>query len=586
MQHLDVSAGTRRPVPVAGSSDDESTPDDARGPSSLEPLRSGSPDALVARGDDDPPDDAPEPGCPLLDDAAPGAPARRYPWSRLAAYYGRLFNAFGWRYVALVSLTYGINQGVGEALLFTAQKYYFLDDLKLTPARASQLDGFANIPWQIKAVYGMLSDAAPLWGGLHKAPYMIVAGATGVAAAAALWLMPIASWRPAALLLVLANWSIASPDVMVDGTTAEKSRDHPHLAADLQSLSWGSLYACATLANLGVGYAVAPAGLGARGTFGLCAVTSLAVLIPAAAGWLGDAPRPPRPARDPRRNDDRRRVFGCAAATCMCSVVIGSLEAFYTGPIAVVGSVTAALGLGLAFLLWHALKPISRDLSGAAVYIFLVGALQPSTEVLFAWYHDDGLKHGNCSRHCDDDDDCGWAHDRDYPCIEASYYSQMRAVGRFFGLVGVVLYNAYFSDWKYRDVFVGGHCVLFLANLLDYAWVRRANVSLGIDDRLFLLGVEMIQPVVARIANMPTFVLAAKVCPPDVEATLFALLMGLANFGAARTRRRGISAVWADLCGVGLRASSSLERHNRRGVGESRPFADFCSVGLRASPSL
>ena len=39
--------------------------------------------------------------------------------------------------------------------------------------------------------------------------YMIVAGATGVAAAAALWLMPIASWRPAALLLVLANWSIA-----------------------------------------------------------------------------------------------------------------------------------------------------------------------------------------------------------------------------------------------------------------------------------------------------------------------------------------------------------------------------------------
>ena len=297
---------------------------------------------------------------------------------------------------------------------------------------------------------------------------------------------------------------------MVDGTTAEKSRDHPHLAADLQSLSWGSLYACATLANLGVGYAVAPAGLGARGTFGLCAVTSLAVLIPAAAGWLGDAPRPPRPARDPRRNDDRRRVFGCAAATCMCSVVIGSLEAFYTGPIAVVGSVTAALGLGLAFLLWHALKPISRDLSGAAVYIFLVGALQPSTEVLFAWYHDDvrgpasreyprraaatprgrsassapakdprppprrrrdpprhirvcrrgvaatrpppqGLKHGNCSRHCDDDADCGWAHDRDYPCIEASYYSQMRAVGRFFGLVGVVLYNAYFSDWKHRS---------------------------------------------------------------------------------------------------------------------------------------
>jgi hypothetical protein len=31
---------------------------------------------------------------------------------------------------------------------------------------------------------------------------------------------------------------------------------------------------------------------------------------------------------------------------------------------------------------------------------------------------------------------------------------------------------------------------------------------------------------------MPSYVLAAKVCPAGVEATLFALLMGLSNFGS------------------------------------------------------
>ena len=108
----------------------------------------------------------------------------------------------------------------------------------------------------------------------------------------------------------------------------------------------------------------------------------------------------------------------------------------------------------------------------------------------------------------------------------------MRATARLFGLAGIVLYNAYLSDWSYRKVFVLGHCVTFGANLLDFVWVSRWNVSLGVDDRAFLLGLDVVQPVVSKIANMPSYVLAAKVCPAGVEATLFALLMGLSNFGS------------------------------------------------------
>ncbi|KAK7254132.1 hypothetical protein SO694_00008359 [Aureococcus anophagefferens] len=59
----------------------------------------------------------------------------RAPWTQLRCFYGRLGGAFGWRYVATVSLTYGVNQGVGEALLFGAQKYFFLGDLGLSAAR-------------------------------------------------------------------------------------------------------------------------------------------------------------------------------------------------------------------------------------------------------------------------------------------------------------------------------------------------------------------------------------------------------------------------------------------------------------------
>ena len=449
------------------------------------------------------------------------------PVGRVRAFYDRLSTTFSWRYVAIVSLVYGVNQGVGEACLFTAQKYYLFDDLKLTPSKYSKVDGFANIPWQVKALYGMVSDSFSIYG-LRKTPYIILASIGGIVSAASLWLARL-DYQTAAGLLLIANLSIASPDVMIDGTTAENSRKHPKLAADLQTLSWASLYGCAMVANLAVGELVKPSSIGARGVFGLLWLTSLAALLPACLGWLGE--RPSTVVHDSSK--DRKRVFACAFATCAVSVTVGSLQAFSSFSDFTQGVSTIILGVVLATTIHFLLKPVSRDLAGAAVYIFLSGALQPATDVMFAWFHADGKAHGNCATQCPPgNDECGWASERNYPCISPEYYAAMRATARLFGLAGIVLYNAYLSDWSYRKVFVLGHCVTFAANLLDFVWVSRWNVSLGLDDRAFLLGLDVVQPVVSKIANMPSYVLAAKVCPAGVEATLFALLMGLSNFGS------------------------------------------------------
>ena len=113
----------------------------------------------------------------LGNDEAPEQPTN--PIGRVQAFYERLSTTFSWRYVAIVSLVYGVNQGVGEACLFTAQKYYLFDDLRLTPARYSKVDGFANIPWQVKALYGMVSDSFSIYG-LRKTPYIILASIGGI----------------------------------------------------------------------------------------------------------------------------------------------------------------------------------------------------------------------------------------------------------------------------------------------------------------------------------------------------------------------------------------------------------------------
>ena len=115
-------------------------------------------------------------------------------------------------------------------------------------------------------------------------------------------------------------------------------------------------------------------------------LTSLAALLPACLGWLCE--RPSTVVHDSSK--DRTRVFACAFATCAVSVTVGSLQAFSTFSDNVQGVSTIVLGVLLATTIHSLLKPVSRDLAGAAVYIFLSGALQPATDVMFAWFHADG----------------------------------------------------------------------------------------------------------------------------------------------------------------------------------------------------
>ncbi len=69
--------------------------------------------------------------------------------------------------------------------------------------------------------------------------------------------------------------------------------------------------------------------------------------------------------------------------------------------------------------------------------------------------------------------------------------------------------------------------------------VTHANRSLGIDDHWFSLGDNLILTVMGEITFMPVLVLAARICPPGVEATLFALLMSVFNFAGLVSHELG-----------------------------------------------
>ena len=83
----------------------------------------------------------------------------------------------------------------------------------------------------------------------------------------------------------------------------------------------------------------------------------------------------------------------------------------------------------------------------------------------------------------------------------------------------------------YRSLFRATHIALTLINLMDFAWVSRINLLVGVPDAYLAVSYEVLEPLVRQVNTIPMFTLVAQLCPPGAEATTFALNMGLVEAG-------------------------------------------------------
>lgn len=111
-----------------------------------------------------------------------------------------------------------------------------------------------------------------------------------------------------------------------------------------------------------------------------------------------------------------------------------------------------------------------------------------------------------------------------------SFLGFISTVGSLTLLGTTAMYNAYFRDLPFRSMFFRIQLASAAVSLAEVVLVTRLNVLFGIGDRFFIFGDEILSDVVARLKHMPSLVLCAKICPPGIEGTMFALLMSIYNF--------------------------------------------------------
>lgn len=133
-----------------------------------------------------------------------------------------------------------------------AVNYLLKDTLKMTASQAAYFGAVTLLGWIIKPLWGMISDALPLFGYRRKS-YLILTSLI----ASVIWFMlgQIENYTITFLLTVftLSNFFYAFNDVVCDGLMVQTGKPHG-LTGKFQSWQWGAVYAAQIITSLAGGW--------------------------------------------------------------------------------------------------------------------------------------------------------------------------------------------------------------------------------------------------------------------------------------------------------------------------------------------
>jgi MFS family permease len=193
-------------------------------------------------------------------------------------------------------------QGVAEpkAGLATQPIFFLLkDEMRLSAAETAAFFALIGIAWNVKPLYGLLSDLVPLLGQRRRS-YLLLTTAVAALGWLALGILPAYGWGLTLAILGLTGLGLAFTDVLCDAVMVEEGKARG-LTARFQSIQWAAIYGASLLAGIGGGY------LSAHVTYNrtFLLVALFPALSFAASAWA---------VHEPRTRFDRATVRATVAA--------------------------------------------------------------------------------------------------------------------------------------------------------------------------------------------------------------------------------------------------------------------------------
>ena len=128
--------------------------------------------------------------------------------------------------------------------------------------------------------------------------------------------------------------------------------------------------------------------------------------------------------------------------------------------------------------------------------------------------------------------------------FKPEFLGRVRLVSSLAHLFGVLIYRNALKQIKLKTLIFWASLISVPLALSEVLLTTHYNRSLGVPDELFTLSDTAVIAVLGQVASMPTLILAASLCPPGVEGTLFAALMSIYNFAGTLSYEFGACLTW------------------------------------------
>src|SRR5256712_4081512 len=148
---------------------------------------------------------------------------------------------------AVVYFSQGMYHVADQALTLTLK-----ERLGLSPPQVGKFGTIILIPWVIKPLYGMISDAFPLLGRRRKS-YFLLTSALATLAGLALGLLGDPTYWSLAVFLLIMGLGIAFTDVLTDAMMVENGKPLG-LTGAFQSVQWSAINVAILLVGIVGGY--------------------------------------------------------------------------------------------------------------------------------------------------------------------------------------------------------------------------------------------------------------------------------------------------------------------------------------------
>jgi MFS family permease len=387
---------------------------------------------------------------------------------------------------------YGASTITAVALVFFEK-----NTLALTPAAAAEVAFWLGLPWSMKMVAGVASDAWPILGS-RRGAYMLIGCAATLAGDLALAML-VQSTSTYLLASVLIAVGYMIQDVVADALSVEVARDEREIA---QIQTWGRI------ALLSGGIAVSYLGgvlaerIGVRATFALAGILPLLAAV-SMAFIPRREPVKVRPPVGPGGRRNKLILAGGLGYAFLGIALRATAVPFAEEIVLVVSAVVIALllrGIGL-----------SRAILIAAVAIFVFRAA-PLVGQGYSY----------------------WAIDR--LGFDERFLGLLGQISAVLSVVGLLLFKKTIStkpvSFTLFWVTIAG-AVLYLPSIGLFYGVHE---WFGVSARTFAVIDTTISAPLAQLAMVPMLILIARSAQPGSEATTFAVLASLMNLALSASQ--------------------------------------------------